>query len=240
MRKEKGITLITLAVTIIILLILASIATYSGINVINSSKFTAFTTELKIMQTQVNSIYEENKTMEIGDTITGSTEEQAKKVFAQLAEDPTTGIIDETGYRYWSKEVIKQLGIDGVEQDFFVNLEKRSIVSYEGLNYEGKTYYTLSQIPNGLYNVEYKENQEKPTFQVSQEKLEENKWRITIINVQYSGYINKWQVQYQLEGKSYWNTTEEMSFVVNEPGKYNIVIVNGDVKSEVQTILINN
>lgn len=239
MKKEKGVTLITLAVTITILIILASIATYSGINVVNSSKFTAFTTELKTMQAQVNSIYEEDKTVEIGESITGTTEEQAKKVFAELAQDPTTGITDETGYRYWSQEVIKQLGINGVEEEFFVNLPKRSVVSYNGLNYEGKTYYTLSQIPNGLYNVEYKASQEKPTFQLSQEKLEENKWKITVVYIQYNGYINKWQIKYQLNGKNYWNTTEEQSFIVNEAGTYNISVENGEVKSEVQTILIN-
>lgn len=61
MKNNKGITLVALIITIIILLILASVATYSGIGVIKSAKLTAFTTELKIMQTQVNEIYEENR-----------------------------------------------------------------------------------------------------------------------------------------------------------------------------------
>jgi len=60
MKKNKGITLVALVITIVVLLILASVATYSGIEVIKSAKLTAFTTELKIMQTQVNAKYEEN------------------------------------------------------------------------------------------------------------------------------------------------------------------------------------
>ncbi len=239
MKKERGITLITLVVTITILIILASIATYSGISVVNSSKFTAFTTELKTMQAKVNSIYEEDKTIEMGDAITGNAEEQANKVFAELAQDQTTGITDKTGYRYWSKDLIKQLGIDGVEQDFFVNIQKRSVVSYEGLNYEGKTYYTLSQIPNSSYNVEYEENQEKPTFDTKLEKLSDNKWRVNIINIQYNGYINKWQVKYRLKDANYWNTTEETSFVITEKGDYEIYIQNGNVVSETKVVETN-
>ncbi|MCI8636905.1 MAG: type II secretion system protein [Clostridia bacterium] len=239
MKKEKGITLITLVVTITILIILASIATYSGISIVNSSKFTAFTTELKTMQAKINSIYEEDKTMEIGDNITGSTEEQANKVFAELAQDPTTGITDKTGYRFWSKETIKQLGIDGIEHDFFVNLQKRSVISYEGLNYEGKVYYTLSQIPNSSYNVEYEENQEKPTFDTKLEKVANNKWRINIINIQYNGYINKWQVKYRVKDTNYWNTTEETSFIVTEKEDYEICIQNGNVISELKVVEIN-
>ena len=60
-KKENGITLMSLVITIVILLILASIATYSGIEVIKSSKLTKFTTEMRIMQTQVNELYQKMK-----------------------------------------------------------------------------------------------------------------------------------------------------------------------------------
>ncbi|MCI8412163.1 MAG: hypothetical protein HFJ40_07060 [Clostridia bacterium] len=58
-KNNKGITLITLVVTVIVIGILASVATYSGIEVINSSKLTRFTTEMKLIQTKVNEIYED-------------------------------------------------------------------------------------------------------------------------------------------------------------------------------------
>lgn len=241
MKKQKGITLISLIVTIIVLSILASIATYSGINVIRSSKYTAFTTELKIMQTQVNAIYEENKEAEYGEIIEDNpqVQAQAEKVFAENTEN-ASGITDRTGYRYWSKEYIKNtLKIEGVKQAFFVNIEKRSVVSYEGLEYEGKTYYTLKQLPNGLYNVDYEApNAEQPTFDVKTETIGENKWRITISNIQYNGYINKWQVSYQQEGKDYWNTTEDLSFVVNETGIYQIKVVNEKIESLKKEIVL--
>lgn len=236
MRNIKGITLIALIITIILLIILASVATYSGKQVINSAKLTAFTAELKIMQTQVNRIYEEyNGIDQYGNAIEGKVEEQAKKVFSELEKDTEEGINGYVGYRYWSNEEIKRLGIEGVKEDFFVNLEKRSIVSYKGLEYEGKTYYTLNQVPDNLYNVKYEEKDaEKPTFDVDIEKIGREKWRVNITNIQYSGYINKWQVKYRLEEKDYWNTTEDLSFVINEEGKYQLQIQNELITSEVK------
>lgn len=235
MKKQKGITLVSLIITIIVLSILASIATYSGVNVIKSSKFTAFTAELKIMQTQVNAIYEErDETKSYGEEITGEIKTRADIVFT-LAE---SGIISQEGYRYWSIETIKGLGIEGIEQAFFVNLEKRSIVSYEGFQYEGETYYTLEQLPDGLYNVEYQSNTGKPTFDVRAEQIDTDKWRITVSNIQYDGYINKWQIYYRAEDKSYWNTTEDLSFVVTKNGIYYVAIENGGIKSEEKIVYL--
>ena len=58
MRKNNGITLISLVITIAVLVILASIATYSGVNIIRQSKLNRFTTEMKIIQTEINSLYD--------------------------------------------------------------------------------------------------------------------------------------------------------------------------------------
>ena len=240
MKNTKGITLISLIIMVIVLVILASIATYSGIDIIKSSKFTAFSTELKIMQTQVNTIYQDKDKANIGEEITegSSIKAKANKVFTANE----SGITSQEGYKYWSQQLIKELGIEGVEQDFFVNLEKRSVVSYEGFKYGGKTYYTLQQIPNGLYNVDYSNpNIGKPTFEVNIEKIENKKWRVTIpeSSINYTiGYIDKWKVQYQLEGRDYWNTSEDLSFVVEEKGNYKIKIQNGTIISDEKIVSV--
>ena len=186
------------------------------------------------MQAQVNEIYqdrEENKVY--GEEITGDIKTRADSIFTASE----SGVTSQEGYRYWSRGTIKSLGIEGVEQDFFVNLEKRSVISYEGLSYEGNTYYTLQQVPGGMYNVEYEEpSAAPPTFDVNVEKTGSSQWKITISNIQYEGNISKWQIQYQLEGKETWNTTQDLSFVVTEVGNYHIQIMNGSVVSQEQVI----
>ena len=249
-KNSKGVTLIALVTTIIVLLILASVATYSGIEIVNSSKLTTFTTEMKIMQTQVNGLYDQWKKDEINKDAIGKdlkynteVEEQANQVLVEELGIENS-VDDIEGYRYYDQETIQELGIEGIEQEFFINIEKREVVSYKGLKYEGDMYYTLNQLPQGLYNVDYDPQQvEAPTFDVSYEKIGDSKYRITISNIQYEGYIEKWYVRYQEDqddSEANWNTTEDMSFVVDKSWIYNIQIYNGEVKSEIKSIFVND
>ena len=243
--NNKGITLLALVVTIIVLLILASIVAYNGIDMINSSKLTVFTTEMKLMQTEVNAIYDKWKD---GDSVLGKTgdeiltigkdistvSQQASLVF-QTGE---SGITDNTGYRYFDSETIQALKIDGVEQEFFVNISKRSVISFKGLKYDDVMYYTLKQLPDGFYNVEYENKNEGkvPTFDVTSRKVSENKWEITVSNIQFDGNIEKWKVKYKKEGRSYWKTSE--TFIVDSEGTYDIVIFNNDIISNEKTAVV--
>ena len=235
-KKENGITLMSLVITIVILIILASIATYSGIEVIKSSKLTKFTTEMRIMQTQVNELYQK---MQDGDT----TIKELGKIISEIGnQTQVNNVFNAVGittkdereqYKYFDKDTIKKLNIEGVSGTFFVNIDKRSVISYEGFQYEDKYYYTLEQLPNGLYNVEHENNtNEPPTFDTNVEKVSEGKWRITVSNINYDGYINKWSVKYKLEDSDNWSTSEDLSFIVNEQGNYLVKIENNKVKSE--------
>ena len=52
-KDNKGITLVALIITIIIMLILTSVTVYTGINTYNSSKVNAFVTKMQLLQTKV-------------------------------------------------------------------------------------------------------------------------------------------------------------------------------------------
>ena len=234
-ENNEGITLVALVITIVIILILASVATYSGVNTIKSSEFTRFSAELKIMQTQVNELYEKWKNNEkikeilsLGEEIQTSSQvqQQANKIFTE----ENSGITDQTGYRYFSRQTIKDLKIEGVKQDFFINVQTRNIISYNGMEYKEKKYYTPEQI--GVYNIDYRENASKPTFNINIDMLAQNEYKVTINNIKYDGYINKWKVKYQKENDNYWNTSEELNFTIKEAGKYNIYLQNGEIQSD--------
>ena len=255
-KNNAGITLVSLVITIIVLIILASISVYSGISTVRSAKLTKFTTELKIMQQKVNELYDSymnNKTVNVngieyvGKGQAATETEEAKQGVQEIGKVPesifntnrldeifseeASGITDKTGYRYYDIETIQALGLEDMEYEFFVNVETRSVVSIEGFNDYGKMYYTLDQVPNGVYNVEYDPTAGVPTFDVSYEQIGDNQWKITISNIQYDGYISKWDVKYQKDGQSYWSTSEDLTFEVNEPGLYKIYIEKGEVKS---------
>ena len=80
-------------------------------------------------------------------------------------------------------------------------------------------------------------NTQKPTFDAEVEEIN-GEYKITISNIQYNGYIDKWEVKYQKEGQDYWSTSEDLSFFLAEGGIYKIKIINGNVESEEKTISI--
>lgn len=239
-RDTKGITLVALVITIVVILILASVVTYSGIDAVNTAKKNRFIAEMKIMQTEVNDLYDKYKNggkvgdyegsniLNIGKSI-ATAQDKANIVF----QSDASGITNTEGYRYFDTETIQNLGIEDIQEEFFINIAKRSIVSVNGLKYNDKTCYTLEQL-NGLYNVEYKENTQPLDFNVKSDLIGENKYKITIEPI-YSGNIQKWEVKYQLDGDAaYWNTSDELTFNVEKVGRYNIKIQNGDIESEIK------
>ena len=201
-RDGKGITLVSLVITIAVLIILAGITTYSGINIIRQSKLNAFTTEMKVMQTEVNDLY---------DKYTSGDES-----VLELGSDGPSNLSDD--YRYYNQATIQSLGIDGVDGEFYVDVKTRSVISREGLEYN-VTYEDRNDV-------------EPPTFDVSTQDLGDGTWKITISNISYGGYISKWQVQYQKNGEDNWVTSEDLTFTIPEDGTYKIKIVNGSVESD--------
>lgn len=90
MKNEKGVTLLSLVIAVIVLSIISGISVTTGVGSIRSAKYTELQTELKVMQAKINEIgdiyEEENKTLgtDIGTNeqeILGTTEveEQLKK-----------------------------------------------------------------------------------------------------------------------------------------------------------------
>lgn len=149
-KEENGITLITLIIMIVLLLIISSIAYSTGTNVIQNSKLKVFTTELEVMQTEVESLYQEyedgnSSIIEIGNNLQNT--EQEELAFAGA------GINDKTGYKYYDKNTLDELGIDAVSQELLVNVEKRSVISLYGIKDGEKIYYTIEQVPNSKYII---------------------------------------------------------------------------------------
>ena len=239
LNERKGITLVSLAITIVVLIILASIGASAGIDVIKQAKLNAFTTELEVMQVKVNELYDEyssgnNEVLDYGKDLSLSGG-QADKVLTSSV----SGITDnKSDYRYYDKTTINALKLEGIDSEFFVNIKTRSVVSYNGVEYEGITYYTLEHLPQGFYNVTYEDrNIGKPTFEYSV-KSENGEHKITVSNIQYDGYIEKWEIRYKKEGQDYWMASEDLMFTVKDSGKYYIKIVNGDVESDQKEITI--
>ena len=180
MKDEKGITLTSLVITIIVLIILASIATYSGVGTIRYTNYNKAKAEMEMMQANVNTWYNEYRKIEVkeDEIPEGKTEEQvlAEKQqqfigdYGEVANDPaacdqtklnnTIHDIQENGYiatagnfRFLSAQFLKnKLGND-FAYDYLVNIPERQVILFNGILYDGKKYYTAEDF--GVLNISY-------------------------------------------------------------------------------------
>lgn len=149
-KENKGITLVALIITVILMLILVSVTTYTGINSYKQSKVTRFVTEMQLLQAKVDDLVKTNTVEElnrIGTEIT--TDEQKNSInYAYNNQEVTTN--DITKYRFIAKEnILNVLDVEDAQNDIMVNFETREIVSLDGIEYNGETYYTQYKLPNG-------------------------------------------------------------------------------------------
>ncbi|MBO6243241.1 MAG: hypothetical protein J6O41_01545, partial [Clostridia bacterium] len=269
LNDAKGVTLMTLVVTIIVLLILGSIVTYSGIEAMNNTKRTKFVTELKIMQSYVNKWYEEWKNdnpsnppgVNLGHTDEDSFRRSIRIHFwndekeitsVEGKSDYRTRLVDLnisnfSDYYFISREKIKSFGIEEVSQDLLVSVIDRKVISYEGLKDNGKMYYTIDSLEgvkgfDTIYNVEYQnQNTGNANFTVDYNYIGQGKTRVTVSNINYDGDNQKWKVKYRV-GNGNWNISDNLSFIVSEYGQYHIGLFNSFVSDNIvgeKTITIN-
>ena len=237
-KQEKGITLVALVITVIVLIIIASIGISSGKGTIKSAKFSKFQAELKIMQNKVN---EWNKSYENGETVNIGTDPTSDQKLALESQDVSEIITNKAGsdttkigeikssFRMLTNDYItRDLGIDSVEGEYLVNIKERMVVSTEAFEYDGVNYYMIDQMEEELYNVEYKnQNDTGGEFTVNATQTGEEEWKIKITDIQHEKYVSKWQVKYKKEGTTYWKTTDKLEFTVPE-GTYQIELVHGN------------
>ena len=222
MKNQKGITLVALLITIIIMAILASVATYSGLESVKSAQISTFTEELEMIQARVNVIYEKRKK---------SAEEKA--YYDNLGQDVTivnqellTAILGDSsseGFRYFSKEDLTKLELDDIRQDVIINFNTGEVISVTGIKIDDVMYYKLKDLPNySMHDVEYVNKMtDAKDFIIEQTKLSDS-YRITIKDVNGND-INSGTLSYKLQENENWllNGTN-MSFIISEFGIYDV------------------
>lgn len=222
MENQKGITLITLVITIVVMIIIAGVATYSGIESVKSAQITAFKAELEMIQAKVNVIHEKRKTNseekeyydKLGQDITVINEETLSQVLGESSKE---------GFRYFSKKDLSSIDLDDIKQNVIINYDTCEVVSITGIEIDGVKYYKLKDLPNyNWYNVEHvNKNTEAKDFIVEQTKLSDS-YRITIKDTNGND-IKSGNVSYKLHSDENWLLNgNNMSFIVNEQGIYDI------------------
>ncbi len=161
MKKETGITMVALIITIILMIILITATVNYGVNSLRTIKFQNFRYELEQVQGKVDTIYEKIKLGEtdyfmIGENVTDN--EEAKNTLQIARQINYSNILDSqkdnyyyretyTYYRYLTQYEVQNLfDISSEPGDLIINFKTRDVISVQGFTFDDRTYYSLSEL----------------------------------------------------------------------------------------------
>lgn len=133
LKTQKGITLVSLVITIIILLIISSIGINFGISGINSTKDSKLETELNMVQHAILEQYTKYKTTKDITYLVGNkiTQEQLKGVTEELGialvNIPDT--YSNKDYYKLDKASLKEIGIQDTNDEYIINYISGEVIN---------------------------------------------------------------------------------------------------------------
>ncbi len=157
LKKQNGVTLISLVVTIIVLVILSTMITHAGLSSIKNARIEKLKNELEIIQQNISVWYEENINLSSEEIRVGTKIPDERKNEFQASISAAYSIIREKNinldiktdinrYRYFGKNEFTNLQIDGIENEYIIDIKNEVAIFVGGYEYEGEKYYVLDQI----------------------------------------------------------------------------------------------
>ena len=153
-KDTKGITLIALVITIIVLALITGVSLNIGSQLFSNVNLKTLDTNMLLIQAKVKVISEKNqfdentplKGTKVAD-ITGDVDIDKLK---------NEGIINESdssyqSYYLWNQNILNEEGLDSIKlksnEKYIVNYETEEIIYFPGYEHtDGKTYYRLSDL----------------------------------------------------------------------------------------------
>ena len=243
LSQNKGITLITLVITIIVLAILTTVSINVGYGTYKEMVVTGYVSRMNMIQSRVNVISQQ---IQQGDTSYENIGTPISSLSSELKSEAYIILNGETisEFKYYNTQDLAKLGIEKIEQDVFINLNTRIIYSVDSVEYEGQTYYNQYQLPNGVQVIEYSELQtQEPEF-----TLEKNNYGLTtqvnITNIIYDEQISGSDIYYgEVTDSSttpvtvdFWRQVNGTSFSVTKTATYAVKLVDKNGGETIKTV----
>ena len=148
LKNEKGISMITLITTIVLMLIIATVIVYNSRTSLNLDKLDKMYADIQTLQDKVDIYYAENKKLPIetnpSDTIT--LKEGTDKIFGIPVSKN-----DGNTYSKISDSFTDDLNLN-YDTDYYINLESHIIYSADGVNIDNNQYHTANKTYDQIDN----------------------------------------------------------------------------------------
>lgn len=148
MKNKKGITLTAVIITVVFLLIIVGLVVTYSLDNYNNAKVIKFDTYMRAIQKKVDLILEEGIDYStIGLTLSEDTKSNLQTII-NSNNNIRTRNVDEPKLRYFSQSDIEEIfGLSGISDEVIVNFANRDVISINGVEKEGTTYYTIYTLP---------------------------------------------------------------------------------------------
>lgn len=169
-KSNRGITLLSLAITIVVLAILTGVSLTSGTSVIKQVKVGRMVSNMMMVQAKVEIIYEDYQSHNQDTTLLESADGVAYKLsnlgialtaseqelIAQKAGVSVAEVANWDWYK-WNTNTLEKQGLDkkmlSEENAFYVNYEHAEIIDAKGSNHSGEgRYYSMTGLQYVLEN----------------------------------------------------------------------------------------
>lgn len=152
-KNSKGITLVSLVITIIILILITSVTVYTGTNVIKQVTLQNVNTDMMLIRAKVKTMEEQAKFNKDNSNYKGTPliDVHDNKKIDKLVDEEI--VEDITKYYLLSKEDLNSMGLEKIDiaDGYLVNYESEEIIYVRGLKKEDNMYYKLSDIKDLKY-----------------------------------------------------------------------------------------
>lgn len=243
LSSNKGITLMMLIITIIVLSILTAVTVSVGSSTLKEMQVEAYVAKMNMVQSRVNVISQkvqegDNSYANIGTEISALSETNKNKVANIL-----NGISSD-GFKFYNQTDLKELGVEKIDEDVIINLNTKRIYSMVGIKYEGKTYYNQYDLPNGVQVVDYEALQTQgPDFTIEKESYGLTV-KVNITNIIYDEQINGSDIYYgevtdsttNPVTVSFWQRANGTSFQVTKTATYAVKVVDKNNGQTIKTV----
>lgn len=146
--SEKGITLTTLVITIIVIAIIASVSVYVGTDIIKQANLQNVNTNMMLIQAKVKTISEQAKFNKDTSNYKGKKliEVVGNKKIDELVSNNI--IEDQEKYYLLSQDDLNEMGFEKIqiEDGYIVNYDTNEIIYVKGFEANKQTYYKLSEM----------------------------------------------------------------------------------------------
>ena len=236
MKNEKGITLVALIITIIVLIILTGAGITAGINQMNSTQLKAFYTKLEIAEEAVEKIASTNEfyidssgnKIELIKLGTALTSEQISLLQSISAN------YDASKFKYFTADEVESiLNVSGVDLNLFINFEDKLVISADGT-----IYYTLE---SDKYKVPYQNKTlGNVNFTCEVKKYSSDSYKIIVTPININN-IENGIVKYRVANiEDYWKLAKNNEIIVNRLTTYDIMYTDANNNSITKSITIQN